>query len=337
MFHVHWSDHDTIPGVFPQIANEITSALLKQMYFKMFLIRIFEERVLELVKEGRLWGTAHSCIGQEAVAVGVCSALRLEDYITSTHRGHGHSIAKGAHPGRMLAELMGKATGYCKGKGGSMHICDFEGGNLGANAIVGGGISIATGAALASQIEHRGRVAVSFFGDGAINTGIFHECLNLAAAWKLPVVYVCENNLYSISVATSDVIAIRNIADRALAYGMPGLTVDGNDALAVHEVTHAAVERAKAGLGPSLIECKTYRQGTHSAGVPWETRPQDEVRAWIERDPLPVMRKLLSERDPAFSTSELEQEAQNVLAAAMEFAQDSPECQPEALTEDVYA
>jgi TPP-dependent pyruvate/acetoin dehydrogenase alpha subunit len=312
--------------------------LWMQMYSKMFLIRIFEERVVELIKGQLLWGTAHAYIGQEAVAVGVCSALRRDDYITSTHRGHGHCIAKGADLGRMMAELMGKATGYCKGKGGSMHICDVEGGNLGANGIVGGGIPIATGAALGAKMQGSDRVAVAFFGDGAINLGIFHESLNMGAAWKLPVVYICENNLYSISVLIREVIAIADITERARAYGMPGYSVDGNDVLAVYEAAREAVRRARAGSGPTFIECKTYRLKAHSAGVPWEPHPEGEIREWTGRDPLRVFRTRLVEGTELGPTlDELEKEARLALERACEFAQESPDPAIDSLTEDIYA
>ncbi len=313
-------------------------SLLRQMYSKMFLIRIFEEQVTQMVKARALWGTAHACIGQEAVAVGICCALRRDDYITSTHRGHGHCIAKGADLGRMMAELMGKTTGYCKGKGGSMHICDFEGGNLGANAIVGGGIPIATGAALGAKLQASGRIAVAFFGDAAINLGIFHESLNMAAIWKLPAVYVCENNQYSISVPIRDMIAIREVTERAQAYGIAPLSVDGNDVLAVYQAAREGVQRAREGLGPTFIECKTYRHKPHSAGVPWETRPEAEIQEWMERDPVNLLRRRLIEGDgSADSIDDVEREARATLERALEFASASPDPPLEALTEDVYA
>jgi TPP-dependent pyruvate/acetoin dehydrogenase alpha subunit len=320
------------PAAGPQLG------LLQQMYSKMFLIRIFEEQVIQMVKARALWGTAHACIGQEAVAVGICSALRRDDYITSTHRGHGHCIAKGADLGRMMAELMGKTTGYCKGKGGSMHICDFDGGNLGANAIVGGGIPIATGAALGAKIQASGRVAVAFFGDAAINLGIFHESLNMAAIWRLPAVYVCENNQYSISVPIRDMIAIADVTERARAYGMVGLSVDGNDVLAVYEAARDGVQRAREGLGPTFIECRTYRQKPHSAGVPWETRPETEIQEWMERDPVSLLRRrLIEDNGSADMIDQVEREARAALERALEFASESPDPPLEALTEDIYA
>lgn len=317
----------------------LNAQTLKEIYRKLYLIRIFEEKVLELVKNRMIWGTAHTCIGQEAVAVGVCSALRKEDYITSTHRGHGHCIAKGADVGRMMAELMGKSEGYCKGKGGSMHICDFAGGNLGANAIVGGGIPIATGAALGEKMQGSDRISIAFFGDAAVNLGIFHECINMAAIWKLPVIYVCENNLYSISVPISEAMAIAHVADRAAAYGIPGHNIDGNDVAAVYALTRQVAERVRAGGGPELIECKTYRQKQHSAGIPWETRPAEEIQGWLAQDPLLRFRettlreKTMSEQEIAV----LQNEAEMELERALRYAKNCQDPPLEALTEDVYA
>src|SRR6185437_3171432 len=229
----------------------------------------------------------HCYIGEEAVAVGVCSALDRRDRIISTHRGHGHCIAKGADLNRMMEELYGRQTGYCKGKGGSMHIADFDIGMLGANGIVAGGISIITGAGLAAKMEGKGGVAVSFFGDGASNAGPFHECMNIAATWKLPMIYVCENNRYAAQTAAAATHALSDVAARAAGYGIPGVVVDGNDVFAVHQAANAAVERARRGDGPSLIECKTYRWRAHTErrGQP-DSRDRAEVEMWMRNDPI---------------------------------------------------
>jgi len=236
----------------------------REMLRKMLTIRRFEERASDDYCGGKIYGVVHCYIGEEAVAVGVCSALDRGDRIISTHRGHGHCIAKGADLNRMMAELYGRQTGYCKGKGGSMHIADFDIGMLGANGIVAGGIAIVTGAGLAAQMEGKGGVAVSFFGDGASNAGPFHECLNISATWKLPMLYVCENNMYAAQTSAAATHALSDVAARAAGYGIPGVVVDGNDAFAVYQAAHAAVERARAGGGPTLIESRP----TAGAAIP---------------------------------------------------------------------
>ncbi len=252
----------------------------------MWKIRRFEEAVDDLFARGLMHGTMHLSIGQEGSATGACLSLRQDDAITSTHRGHGHCIAKGASLERMMAELLGKETGYCRGRGGSMHIADTATGNLGANGIVAGGIPIATGAALAFQMRGLDRVAVSFFGDGATNEGAFHEALNLAAIWKLPIVFVCENNKYGMSFSTEFSVAIEHIADRAAAYGMPGHKVDGNDVEAVDAAVSAAVDRARSGGGPTLVEAETYRWKGHSKSDKNLYRTREEIAEWRDRDPI---------------------------------------------------
>jgi acetoin:2,6-dichlorophenolindophenol oxidoreductase subunit alpha len=247
---------------------DLSREKLLELYRQMWKIRLFEEKTYEIYTQGLMPGLAHLYSGEEAVAVGVCSALHPEDCITSTHRGHGHLIAKGGDFYRMMAEIMGKKTGYCRGKGGSMHIADFNLGILGANGIVGGGIPLAVGAALAMKRKGGSGVAVSFFGDGASNQGSFHESANLSAVWKLPVVFVCENNGYGISVSQARHQAIQDVSLRASSYGMPGRTVEGNDVLAVCEAALEAVSRARRGEGPTLLECKTYRLGGHHVGDP---------------------------------------------------------------------
>jgi pyruvate dehydrogenase E1 component alpha subunit len=252
----------------------------------MWAIRRFEEAVDEMFARGLLYGTMHLSIGQEASATGACLALRDDDVITSTHRGHGHCIAKGADLGRMMAELLARDSGYCRGRGGSMHIADVSKGNLGANGIVAGGIPIAVGAALALKLQGTDKVALSFFGDGATSEGAFHESVNLAAIWDLPVVFVCENNHYGMSMSVEEVSRLERVADRAAGYAIPGGTVDGNDVQAVYEATAQAVEHARAGNGPTLIEAVTYRWKGHSKSDQNLYRTREEIESWRQRDPI---------------------------------------------------
>ncbi|MEW6425653.1 MAG: thiamine pyrophosphate-dependent dehydrogenase E1 component subunit alpha [Bacillota bacterium] len=312
------------------------------MLKKMLEIRHFEEQVNDLYRKGIMPGLAHLYNGEEAVAVGACSALAQDDYITSTHRGHGHLIAKGGRLKFMMAEILGKKTGYCKGKGGSMHIADFDLGILGANGIVGGGFAIAVGAALSSRLLGQGRVTVCFFGDGATNQGSFHESVNLASVWKLPVVFVCENNLYGISVAQSRHQAIKDIAVRAQAYGIPGVIVDGMDVLAVYGEVKKAVDRAREGGGPTLVECKTYRFGGHHVGDPGNGivyRTKEEMDEWKERCPIRRMQGYLLEKGVMTQQEidEMEEEVIKEVQEAVDFAVNSPFPDPEELTEDLYA
>lgn len=318
--------------------REDTPRLL-EMYRTMLKIRRFEERVDELVLKGQIHGTTHLYIGMEAVAVGVCSALRPKDYITSTHRGHGHCIAKGADLGRMMAELLGRETGYCKGKGGSMHIADLEQGNLGATGIVGAGIPIATGAALAIKMHQDDRVVACFFGDGAANQGGFHESLNLAGIWKLPVLYVCENNQYAMSGAAKEMFPIRKIAERATGYGIPGVTVDGNDVLAVCDATAEAATRGRRGEGPTLVVCETYRWKGHSRSDANRYRTKEEIAAWQQRCPIARFRAYL-EKSGALdvrAAAVVEEDVSAELDKAIQFAQDSPAPTMEGAEADVYA
>ncbi len=314
---------------------------LTGMLRKMILIREFDELALKLREEGKIYGTVHPYVGQEAVAVGICANLTNADRVTSTHRGHGHCIAKGADINRMMAELFGRVDGYCKGKGGSMHIADFAVGMLGANGIVGGGLPLATGAALAAQLDGKGKVAVCFFGDGAVAEGEFHEAMNISSVWKLPIVFVCENNQYAANNAVA--VQHRNIdlAVHAASYGMPGLTIDGNDVLGVRETSRTAIERARRGEGPTLLECKTYRWYFHAmrATRPPETRPADEVATWKARDPIARMatdliaRRLISESD----VGGLQREAHAALQEAVAFAEASPFPDPKDILVDMYA
>ncbi len=312
----------------------------REMLRQMLTIRRFEERASADYHAGKIYGVVHCYIGEEAVAVGVCSALDRNDRIISTHRGHGHCIAKGADLNRMMAELYGRQTGYCKGKGGSMHIADFGIGMLGANGIVAGGISIITGAGLAAQLEGKGGVAVSFFGDGASNAGPFHECLNIAATWKLPMLYVCENNLYAAQTSAAATHAVSDVAARAAGYGIPGFVVDGNDIVAVHQAAIRAVERARSGDGPTLIECKTYRQRGHTErkGQP-DPRDKTEVDAWKQKDPIALLERQLRDQG-ALDDAGLQSIERDVMAAlegAVAFAEASPFPLPEQATDDVFA
>lgn len=312
---------------------------LKEMLLQMHLIRAFEEKADELYALGKVHGTMHLSIGQEAMAVGAIAALHLKDYILSTHRGHGHCIAKGADIKLMMAEFMGKETGYCRGRGGSMHIADMESGNLGANGVVGGGIGMAVGAGLSIKMRGTGQVILCFFGDGAANRGIFHEALNMAAIWTLPVVYLCENNQYGMSMSVERAFPIEDIADRATAYDMPGVVVDGNDVTAVYEATLEAVERARGGGGPSLIEGKTYRWKGHSKSDQERYRTKEEVETWKERCPIRRFRaRLIDEKviDEA-EASRMAEEAGRLIKEAVAFAEASPEPSVETILEGVYA
>jgi TPP-dependent pyruvate/acetoin dehydrogenase alpha subunit len=314
---------------------------LAAMYYRMWLIRYFDWSAMEQYHHDRIRGTTHAYIGEEAVAVGACTALRRDDYITSTHRGHGHCLAKGGDPQAMMAELLGKSTGYCKGKGGSMHIADLDLGILGANGIVGGGIGIATGAAYSADLRGSGQVAVCFFGDGASNQGILMEAANMAAIWKLPVIYLCEENQYAEFSPCRPLIAVEHIADRAQAFGLPGVTVDGNDALAVYEAVAQAAERARHGDGPTLVVAQTYRIEGHTVGDPLTYRPKGEADGWKspERDPISRFgRYLVDEIGLAESELEaLQHRAENDIKAAVVFAIGSPEPEIETLWQDVYA
>jgi pyruvate dehydrogenase E1 component alpha subunit len=310
------------------------------MLRRMLTIRRFEERASADYGAGKIYGVVHCYIGEEAVAVGVCSALTQNDRIISTHRGHGHCIAKGADLNRMMAELYGRQTGYCKGKGGSMHIADFTIGMLGANGIVAGGISIITGAGLAAKMEGKGGVAVSFFGDGASNAGPFHECLNIAATWKLPMLYVCENNMYAANTAAAATHALSDVAARAAGYGIPGVVVDGNDIFAVYQAANRAVERARAGDGPTLIECKTYRWRGHTERPGQrDVRDAAEVELWRGRDPIARLERQLKEQgdlDDA-GLAAMERDIRGAIEAAVAFAEASPFPLPEQAIDDVFA
>ena len=306
----------------------------------MVTIRFFEQAVEKHFLAGEIPGFVHLYIGEEAIATGVCANLTEDDYIASTHSGHGHCIAKGADVNKMMAELFGRRTGYCKGKGGSMHIADFSIGMLGANGVVGGSLPIAAGAALAISMLDQKRVTVAFFGDGASNRGTFHESANLASVWKLPVIFLCENNQYASTTPYKTTTSVEDIADRAHGYSMPGVAVDGNDVFAVYEAAKAAIERARNGGGPSLLEAKTYRVKGHFVGDPELYRSKEEVEEiFKKRDPISRFEKqvlnegLLSQK----KLDDIKLEAQEVIDNALAFAKASPEPDPSELLSDVYA
>jgi TPP-dependent pyruvate/acetoin dehydrogenase alpha subunit len=318
----------------------LTRELVLDLHRRMVRIRLFEESSGKLVETGDMPGFLHLYVGQEAVAAGVMSVLGDQDQITSTHRGHGHAIAKGAEFRPMFAELYGKTTGYCKGRGGSMHIVDMSRGMLGANAIVGGGIPIAVGAGFASQYRGDGTVAATFFGDGASNIGAFHEAINMAAVWDLPVIFVCENNGYAEFTSQGNHMKIEDIAERAGSYGIPGVVVDGMDALAVRDVALGAAERAKRGEGPTLIEAKTYRyfdhQGIKGMRIPY--RDPAEVEAWRERDAIKLL-EVIGVESGLVSVDDFAQtwaQTKADIADGIEFARNSPDPDPADILDDVY-
>jgi pyruvate dehydrogenase E1 component alpha subunit len=317
--------------------------LLMEMLRRMVRIRRFEEAVIDLVQRGEIVGAAHSYIGEEAVAVGACLALRDDDWMTGNHRSHGHPIAKGGDVRRAMAELLGKRTGYCKGKGGSMHLADFSIGILGESGILGSSIPVAVGAALGSRLQKNDRVAVCFFGDGASNEGAFHESINLAAVWKLPVIFLCENNQYAVTSSFKEMVASANISDRAASYSIPGVLVDGQDVIAMHEAVTQAVLRARSGQGPSLVEGLTYRYFEHSLGLnrivrdPY--RGDDEMEQWKKRDPIDIHKqRLLSQ---GIATQEeidrIEEAVKAQIEEAITFARESPYPDPSELFEDMFA
>lgn len=317
----------------------IGKELLENFYESMVKIRCFEEKVEQKFLAGEIPGFLHLYIGEEAIATGVCQNLTHRDYIESTHRGHGHCIAKGADVNKMMAEIFGKKTGYCKGKGGSMHVADFKVGMLGANGIVGGGYALATGAALAEKLKGTDTVSVVFFGDGASNRGTFHESLNMASLWKLPVIFVNENNEWASTTPYGCSTSAINVSDRAVGYNIPGAKFDGNDVFAVYEATKKAVERARRGEGPTLLEFCTYRIKGHYVGDPEMYRSKEEVvERFKEDDPIKRFEEKVLE-DKLMTEEELEHirsEVKNQIQTAYQFAMDSPYPEPEDLYEDLY-
>lgn len=320
------------------MAGKPDKKFLISLYEVMVKIRMFEEMAEKLYSAGKIPGSLHFYIGEEAVATGVTAALKKDDYITSTHRGHGHLVAKGGDLKLMMAELLGRKDGYCKGKGGSMHICDLSLGIMGSNGIVGAGLPIAVGVGCAAQLRDKGQVCVCFFGDGASNRGTFHESINMASIWDLPVIYVCENNLYGISGCTRETMNICDVAERAKSYGIPGLIVEGNDVLEVHDATQKAVERARQGEGPTLIECKTWRHRGHWQGDPDNYRDPKEHKTWLAKDPIPNFANKL-QKDGIATIDELQaidKKIEKMVEEAVDFANESPWPEEKDLTEDIF-
>ncbi|SDQ16085.1 thiamine pyrophosphate-dependent dehydrogenase E1 component subunit alpha [Virgibacillus salinus] len=322
-----------------KLVPDVGKDKLVDLYKQMWTIRFFEEKVDEFFAKGEIHGTTHLCVGQEASASGACAVIQDQDKITSTHRGHGHCIAKGADVNKMMAELFGRENGYCKGKGGSMHIADVERGNLGANGIVGGGIPLAVGSALTAHMKKQDYVTLCFFGDGASNEGSFHEALNLASIWNLPIVFICENNQYGMSGPVKDMVNVKDISERAQSYGFPGVTVDGNDIVEMMNTTHEAVENARNGNGPTLIEAKTYRWKGHSKSDAKKYRTREEEKEWKDKDPIKRFAGVLIEAG-IFTEEEsksLRSEAKQVVEESVDFAKEGPMPANEDLLSDVYA
>ncbi|WP_047982680.1 thiamine pyrophosphate-dependent dehydrogenase E1 component subunit alpha [Ornithinibacillus contaminans] len=328
-----------VNGVNLNVPKKVTDEKLLNLYKQMWLIRYFDEKVDEFFAKGMIHGTTHLAVGQEASAAGVCALLELKDKITSTHRGHGHCIAKGATPDKMMAELFGRTTGYCKGKGGSMHIADVEMGNLGANGIVAGGIPLAVGSALTAKMKNEDYVTVCFFGDGATNEGSFHEAVNLAAIWDLPVIFVCENNQYGMSGSVKEMTKIENLAIRAQAYGIPGVVADGNDIVEMMNVTDEAIKRARNGEGPTLIEAKTYRWKGHSKSDAKKYRTREEEQEWRKKDPIKRFKEVLLEAGilSEDKAEEIRLVSKKEIEDAVKFAEESPMPTIDDLLTDVYA
>lgn len=317
---------------------EISVEIQLGWYRQMYLIRAFEREVYQLNKVGLVRGTAHLYIGMEAIAVGACSVINDGDFLTSTHRGHGHCITRGLNLGRMMAEILGRADGTCGGKGGSMHIADISRGMLGADGIVGGGIPIAVGAALGVRLKNSPAVVFCFFGEGASNQGSFHEALNFASVQQLPVVFICENNLWALSAPFAETTAGASVANRARAYGIPGARVDGNDVRAVFEVVSVAAAHARQGGGPSLLECESYRWEGHSIFTKLEIRPEEEIKRWKQQDPIVRLRTQLTEGDrvPIATIEQIESEVATEVLEAVEFAKNSPAPDPSRALENIY-
>ena len=318
---------------------DLANSDLLQMYKTMLLIRRFEEQSVQFAQSGLLRGSLHPCIGQEATAVGACYALREDDYMTCTYRGHGQAIAKGLDPREAMAELLGRRTGCSKGKGGSMHFTDPRVGLLGKNAIVGAGIPIAVGAAISAQLDGTDRIAITFFGDGAVNQGAFHEALNLAAIWDAPVIFFCENNLYSEMTPIRAMVKLQQLSERAAGYGIPGVVVDGYDVLAVYETTQEAVKRARIGGGPTFIEAMTYRLFGHMVGDSEPYRTREEVAQWRARDPLVTFPQQLMEKFGVFpdEIEAVKAEVEKEMEEIVEFALNSPWPAVDEVAQDVFA
>jgi len=317
--------------------NVETEQLL-EMFRKMVMIRQFETRVKKSFAEGDIPGFVHLSVGQEAIAVGCITNLRDDDYIVSHHRGHGHLIAKGGNINFMMAELYGKKTGYCKGKGGSMHLADMDHNMLGAHGIVGSSVTIATGAGLSAKLRKSGQVTLCFLGDGASNTGRFHEGINLAAIWDLPIVFIIENNFYAESTHISYSTRVKNLSDRAIAYGIPGETINSNDVVEIYKKVGKAIDRARMGKGPSLVECQTYRHLGHEEGDMETYKKKSDIEVWRKKDPIDILKKCLIEQGVLIEieVDKINQEAKVKVEEAVKFAKESPFPAPEETLEDVY-
>ncbi|HHT50747.1 MAG TPA: thiamine pyrophosphate-dependent dehydrogenase E1 component subunit alpha [Eubacteriaceae bacterium] len=318
---------------------DISKDILLEIYDRMVTTRFFSERINEFFIKGIMHGTTHLSVGEEASGVASCMALDKGDYTTSTHRGHSHAIGRGMEVIKIMAELFGKVTGCSKGKGGSMHLADFDKGHLGSNGVVGGGFAIATGAALTQKMKDTGKIVLCFFGDGASNEGSFHESLNMASVWKLPVIFFCENNLYGVSTPVSKSMNIKDVAVRAKSYGIPSYIIDGNDAVEVYKTTREAAKYCRSGQGPVIIEAKTYRYLGHSKSDECEYRCAEEVNRWKKKDPIIIFKNYLIENNIAnqIEIKRIEDKALKEIDLAVEFAKNSPNPPLNALTEDVYA
>ncbi len=317
------------------IGGEIEKSKAENLLYMMILTRAFEENAAEMFALGKVHGTGHLSIGQEAIAAGAGPALNEDDYLLNTHRGHGHFLVWGGDLNRMMAEFLGKETGYCRGRGGSMHIADVESNNLGAQGIVAGNLPISVGVGLSIKMRKTNQVALTLFGDGAANEGAFHESLNMASIWNLPIIYLCENNQYAMSMAFERAFRIEQISDRANAYGIKGLTIDGNDVIAVHKAVREAAERARKGNGPTLIEAITYRYKGHSKSDRQLYRTREEVKKWMEKDPIKRFAKLLDVDNKTIK--EIEEKAKEEIQKAIVFAEQSPEPEISSIMEGIYA
>lgn len=311
---------------------------LLDLYTGMERIRRFEEEAIVLWDTGLIKGSIHPYLGQEAIATGVCMALEKDDYIASTHRGHGHCLAKGTDPGAMFAELLGKQTGCCRGRGGSMHIADFSTRNLGANGLVGAGLGIGAGAALAAKLRKESYIVAAFFGEGSTGEGMFHEAVNMAAVWKLPILFICENNRYAVSTDCNWSVPVPDVSMRATAYGIPGVTIDGNDVLAVYETAQKYVELARSGAGPALIECKTYRWEGHYHGEPQVYRTKAEVEQWKALCPILAFEKVLEQQGIEKGDLDAIRAAIALqMQVAIQYAKESPDPSPDSVLDFLYA
>ena len=317
------------------IGGVLEESRAKELLEKMILTRSFEENAEEMFALGKVHGTMHPSVGQEAIAAGASPALRKDDYLLNTHRGHGHFLVWGGDLNRMMAEFLGKETGYCRGRGGSMHIADVESNNLGSQGIVAGNLPISVGVGLSIKMRKSDQVALTLFGDGAANEGAFHESMNMATIWNLPVIYLCENNQYAMSMAFEKAFNIKQISKRACAYGLPGVTIDGNDVIAVYKAVQEAAIRARKGDGPTLIEAVTYRYRGHSKSDRQLYRTREEVKSWMKKDPIPRFAKLLNVDEKEIK--KMESKAKEKIRKAVEFAESSPEPDVATILEGIYA